>query len=261
MTDAAPQPIAAAPALPIGERILLCGGLAALTALAWLYLVRMPMAPQDLGGLGARMLSALPPRLADLWLTFMMWAVMMVAMMVPSASPMVMAYARIASARGDRPALRVWLFTSGYIAVWTLFSAAATAIQFALLHWSLISNALVTTPLASAAILAVAGVYQLTPLKEACLGRCQSPIGFFMTHWRDGAAGALRMGLAHGAFCVGCCWMLMALLFVAGVMNLAWVAAISAFVLLEKATPWGRAIANASGIALLASAIAIALRR
>jgi predicted metal-binding membrane protein len=261
VSDAAPQPIAAEPALPFGERILLCGGLAALTALAWLYLVRMPMAPQDFGGFGARILSALPPRLADLWLTFMMWAVMMVAMMVPSASPMVMAYARIASARAGRPALRVWLFASGYIAVWTLFSAAATAIQFALLHWSLISNALVTTPLASAAILAVAGIYQLTPLKKVCLGRCQSPIGFFMTHWRDGAAGALRMGLSHGAFCVGCCWMLMALLFVAGVMNLAWVAAISAFVLLEKATPWGRAIANASGIALIAGAVAIALRR
>jgi predicted metal-binding membrane protein len=251
----------AAPTLPIGERILLYAGLAALTALAWLYLVRMPMTPQDLGGLGARMLSALPPRLADLWLTFMMWAVMMVAMMVPSASPMVMAYARIASARGGHPALRVWLFASGYIAIWTLFSAAATAIQFALLHWSLISNALITTPLASAAILAATGIYQLTPLKQVCLGRCQSPIGFLMTHWRDGAAGALRVGLMHGAFCAGCCWMLMALLFVAGVMNLAWVAAISVFVLLEKATSWGRAIANVSGIALIACAIAIALRR
>jgi predicted metal-binding membrane protein len=261
MSDAAPQPIAAVPALPIGERILLYGELAALSALAWLYLVRMPMKPQDLGGLGARMLSALPPRWADLWLTFMMWAVMMVAMMLPSVSPMVLAYARIASARGGRPALRVWLFASGYLAVWTLFSAAATAIQFAFLHWSLISNALVTTPIVGAVILAVAGIYQLTPLKSVCLGRCQSPIGFFMTNWRDGAAGALRMGLAHGAFCVGCCWMLMALLFVAGVMNLAWVAAISVFVILEKATPWRRAIANASGIALIASAIAIALRR
>jgi predicted metal-binding membrane protein len=261
MSDAAPQPIAVAPALPIGERILLYGELAALSTLAWLYLLRMPMMPQDLGGLGARMLSALPPQWADLWLTFMMWAVMMVAMMLPSVSPMVMAYARIASARGGRPALRVWLFASGYLAVWTLFSAAATAIQFALLHWSLISNALVTTPIVSAVILATAGIYQLTPLKKGCLGRCQSPIGFFMTHWRDGDAGALRMGLAYGAFCVGCCWMLMALLFVVGVMNLAWVAAISVFVILEKATPWRRAIGNASGIALIASAIAIAMRR
>jgi predicted metal-binding membrane protein len=256
----APQhPVAVARALPVGERTLPYAGLVALTGLAWFYLVRMPMTPQDLGGLGARMLSVMPPRLADLWLTFMMWAVMMIAMMLPSASPMVMAYARVASARGSRPALRVWLFASGYIALWTLFGAAATAIQFALLDWSLISNALVTTPLVSAAILAAAGIYQLTPLKQMCLGRCQSPIGFLMTHWRDGAAGAFRMGLAHGAFCVGCCWMLMALLFATGVMNLAWVAAISVFVLLEKATPWGRAIANVSGVALIACSIAIAL--
>jgi len=261
MNEAAPHPIADAPALPIGQLVVLYGELAAISALAWLYLVRMPMSPQDLGGLGARMLSALPPQLSDLWLTFMMWAVMMVAMMLPSASPMVAAYARIANVRGGHPALRVWLFAGGYLAIWTLFSVAATAIQLALVHWSFISNALVTAPLVSAAILAVAGVYQLTPLKQMCLGRCQSPIGFFVTHWRDGAAGALRMGLEHGAFCTGCCWMLMALLFVVGVMNLAWVAAITAFVLIEKATPWGRSIANVSGVALIAGALAVALRR
>jgi predicted metal-binding membrane protein len=174
---------------------------------------------------------------------------------------MVAAYARIASTRGGRPTLRAWLFAVGYLAIWTIFSAAATAIQIALLRWSLLSNALVTTPIVSAVILAVTGIYQLTPLKEVCLSRCQSPIGFFMMHWRNSAAGALRMGLRHGAFCVGCCWMLMALLFVAGAMNLAWVAAITAFVLLEKATPWGRAIAHVSGVALIAGALVIAFRR
>jgi predicted metal-binding membrane protein len=261
MSEAAPPPIAPAPTLPLGEQALLYAELAALSVLAWLYLVHMPMTPQDLGGLGARMLSALPPEWADFWLTFMMWTVMMVAMMLPSASPMVMAYTRIASARGGPHPLRAWLFASGYLAIWTLFSAAATAIQFALVQSSLLSNALVTTPLVSAAILAIAGIYQLTPLKNVCLGRCQSPIGFFMTHWRDGAAGAFRMGLAHGTFCVGCCWMLMALLFVAGVMNLVWVAAITVFVLLEKATPWGRAIANASGVVLIAWAVAIVIHR
>jgi predicted metal-binding membrane protein len=237
--------IASAPALPIGERILLYGELAVLSALAWIYLVQMPMTPQDLGGLGARMLSVLPPQWADLWLTFIMWAVMMVAMMLPSTSPMVIAYARIASTRGGCPTVSAWLFALGYLAIWTLFSAAATVFQFALVQWSLLSNALVTTPIVGAAILVVAGVYQLTQLKETCLGRCQSPIGFFMTHWREGAGGALRMGLSHGAFCVGCCWMLMALLFVTGVMNLAWIAAITAFVLLEKATtPAGSARAD-----------------
>jgi len=256
-----PDSIASAPALPLGDRIILYGELALLSALAWLYLVRMPMTPEALGGLAERMLSVLPPQWADLWLTFMMWAVMMVAMMLPSTAPMVMAYARIASARGGHPKVRTWLFAFGYLAIWTVFSAAATALQFALAQSSMLSNALVTTPIVSAAILAVAGIYQLTPLKEACLGRCQSPVGFFMTHWRDGASGALRMGLSHGAFCVGCCWMLMALLFVAGVMNLAWVAAITVFVLLEKATPWGRPIANISGVALIGAAFLIAFHR
>jgi predicted metal-binding membrane protein len=149
----------------------------------------------------------------------------------------------------------VWSFVAGYIAVWTLYSVAATASQIALQQLAL------ATPLVGAIILAVAGIYQFTPLKQACLGRCQSPIGFLMTHWREGATGAFRMGLQHGAFCVGCCWMLMALLFVVGVMNLAWVAAISAFVLLEKGTPWGYLIARVSGAALIAGAIAIAFRR
>jgi len=252
LSASSPQASFTAPALPIGERLLLWGGLAALTALAWLYLIRMPMSLQDLGGLGARMLSALPSRWADWPLTFMMWAVMMVAMMVPSASPMVMAYARIASASGERPALRVCSFVAGYIATWTLFSVLATASQIALQQLAF------ATPFIGATILAVAGIYQFTPFKRACLGRCQSSIGFLMTHWRDGASGAFRMGLQHGAFCVGCCWMLMALLFVVGVMNLAWVAAISVLVLLEKATRWGNAVAKVSGVALIASAIAIA---
>ena len=238
--------------MPIGERILLWGSLAALTILAWLYLIRMPMAPQDLGGLGARMLAALPSRWADWPLTFLMWAVMMVAMMVPSASPMIMAYARIASARGVRPTLRVWSFVAGYLAMWTLFSVLATASQIALQQLAF------ATPLIGAIILATAGIYQFTPFKRACLGRCQSPVGFLMTHWSDGASGAFRMGLQHGAFCVGCCWVLMALLFVVGVMNLAWVAALSAFVLLEKATRWGGVIAKVAGVALIAGAIAIA---
>jgi len=139
--------------------------------------------------------------------------------------------------------------------MWTLFSVVATASQIALQQLAL------ATPLVGAIILAVAGIYQLTPLKQACLGRCQSSIGFLMTHWRDGASGPFRMGLQHGAFCVGCCWMLMALLFVVGVMNLAWVAAISAFVLLEKSTRWGNAISKVSGVALIAGAIVIAFVR
>jgi predicted metal-binding membrane protein len=217
----------------------------------------MPMTPRDLGSIGALLTTAMSPHWAEVWLTFVMWAVMMVAMMVPSASPMIETYARIARSRSGASASNVWLFATAYIVVWTLFSGAATAGQIALQRGALITSGFVTTPLVSGMILAIAGLYQLTPLKQACLSQCRSPIGFFMTEWRDGGTGAFKMGLKHGAFCVGCCWMLMALLFVLGVMNLLWVAAISVFVLLEKVTPYGRAIARITGVAMLVSGIAL----
>jgi predicted metal-binding membrane protein len=245
------------PALPLHNRVVIWGALGALTALSWLYLVRMPMTPRDLGSIGTLLTAALSPRWAEMWLIFMMWAVMMIAMMVPSASPMIETYARIARARSGASAYNVWLFAAAYIVVWALFSTAATAGQIALQHATLITRGFRTTPLISGIILAIAGLYQLTPLKQVCLGHCRSPIGFFMTEWRDGAAGAFKMGLKHGAFCVGCCWMLMALLFVLGVMNLLWVAAISVFVLLEKVTPYGRAIARITGVAMLVSGFAL----
>lgn len=251
---------AAPPALPLRERLTLWGGLAMITALAWLYLIRMPMAAEDLPGIAARLLLALPPQAADLWLTFMMWAVMMVAMMLPSASPMIVTYARIARSRGDSSRHAVWSFAGAYVVVWTLFSVAATVGQFALQRAALLRGDLTTPPLIGAIILAGAGVFQLTPLKDACLGQCRSPLGFFMTQWRAGSAGAFAMGFKHGAFCVGCCWALMALLFVMGVMNLVWVAALSALVLVEKATPYGRAIARTSGVAMVIAGAALAFR-
>jgi predicted metal-binding membrane protein len=170
---------------------------------------------------------------------------------------MIETYARIARSRSGASAYNLWLFAAAYIVVWILFSAAATAGQIALQRGALITSGFVTTPVVSGIILAIAGLYQLTPLKQVCLSHCRSPIGFFMTEWRDGVAGAFKMGLKHGAFCVGCCWMLMALLFVLGVMNLLWVAAISVFVLLEKVTPYGRAIARVTGVAMLVCGFAL----
>ncbi len=231
---------------PIRDRVVLWGGIIAITALAWIYLIIMPMGAES--------------RLVDAILMFLMWAVMMVAMMLPSAAPMLSTYARIASARVAYRAYHVWMFAAGYFVMWTGFSLAATALQYALQSVSIVSSSMRTTPLAGGIILMVAGIYQLTPLKNVCLKRCRTPIGFFMTNWRDGAAGAFTMGLEHGAFCTGCCWMLMALLFVAGVMNLAWVAAISVLVLLEKAAPFGRAIALASGVAMIAAGVVLAIR-
>jgi predicted metal-binding membrane protein len=193
----------------------------------------------------------------DVALTFAMWSVMMIAMMTPSASPMIELHARIAAGNGES-ASTSWLFAAGYLAAWIAFSAVATVLQFVLDRAAMLTGTLRVSPLAGAAILVVAGIYQLTPLKSACLAHCRSPIGFFMTEWRPGAAGAFKMGARHGLFCAGCCWMLMAILFAAGVMNLAWVALIAAFVLMEKLAPWGNVIARIGGAALIGSGIALA---
>jgi predicted metal-binding membrane protein len=231
---------------PLRDRIVLWGGIVVLSALAWIYLIIMPMGASS--------------RLLDAALMFLMWAVMMVAMMLPSAAPMLATYARIASAREGTRAFDVWMFAGGYFVAWTVFSLAVTAVQYALQSVAIVSNGMRTGPVAGGIILLIAGIYQLTPWKNSCLKWCRTPIGFFMTNWRDGARGAFRMGLDHGAFCTGCCWMLMALLFVAGVMNLAWIAAISVLVLVEKAAPYGRAIARASGVAMIAVGLVLVIR-
>jgi predicted metal-binding membrane protein len=259
---------ALASVLKMSDRLAIWGGLAALSGLAWLYLVRMPT---DMGG-GAGAMADMPgmPGMraaapmahpwspAALWLTFLMWAVMMVAMMLPSSAPMVTTYLRVAQARSRYARLHVWLFASGYVLAWTAFSVAATALQAALDRAAVLTGAMRVAPLLGGVILGLAGAYQLSPLKHVCLRKCQSPLGYLMTHWREGAAGAVEMGFRHGVFCVGCCWMLMALLFVAGVMNLLWVAALTAFVLIERATRWGGAIATASGFVLIACGLALA---
>ena len=245
------------PRLPRRERLTLLAALAAVSALSWLYLIRMPMMPTDLGALGARLFSVLPPGFANLWFTFMMWAVMMVAMMLPSASPMILTYAAIARRHRGTAGHTVWVFAGAYVLVWTVFSAVATAGQLMLANTPLLENASRATSITGGVLLTLAGLYQLTPVKNACLAHCRSPIGFFMTAWREGTAGALVMGIKHGAQCLGCCWMLMGLLFVFGVMNLIWVAALSILVLLEKLAPFGHTIARASGVAMLATAIAL----
>jgi predicted metal-binding membrane protein len=210
---------------------------------------------------GVRLLAVLPPRLADLWLTFMMWSVMMVAMMLPSASPMMLTYAAIVRRHPGNSAYAAWVFTGAYLVIWTLFSAAATASQLLLEHASLLYGGTRATSAAGAVLLTLAGLYQLTPFKNLCLAHCRSPLGFFMTEWRDGITGAFIMGIKHGMRCLGCCWMLMGLLFVFGAMNLIWVAALSILVILEKLAPFGYAIARVSGAAMLAGAIALAFHR
>jgi predicted metal-binding membrane protein len=190
----------------------------------------------------------------DAGLMFVMWAVMMVAMMVPSATPMVLLYAHVLRSRaGDtEPLVPTGAFFAGYVSVWIAFSAAATTLQWALEQAALLSPMMVSTsPKFGGIVLIAAAVYQWTPAKDTCLRHCRSPIWYLSTHWRHGVGGAYVMGIQHGAYCLGCCWVLMALLFVGGVMNLLCIAAITIFVLIEKLAPFGRGVGRA-GAGLLA---------
>ena len=191
-----------------------------------------------------------------------MWAAMMIAMMLPSAAPVILLYGKVqrTSAGGNVGALTL-AFLAGYLACWTAFAALAALLQLELQCGALASSMsmALTSKQAAAGLLIAAGVYQLTPLKDACLGRCRSSAQFLSRHYRPGAAGAVRLGLLHGAHCVGCCWLLMALLFVGGVMNLLWIAGLTLLVAAEKLLAKGRALARIAGAAMIAWGAAILL--
>jgi predicted metal-binding membrane protein len=181
-----------------------------------------------------------------------MWAVMMAAMMLPSALPTAVTFARVCERAGERP--RLWSFISAYLLVWLLFSIAATAAQWVFQNAGWVNPMIVSTSAwLSASLLLIAGVYQFTSLKRICLGHCRTPIGFLLGEWRAGMLGAFRMGLRHGMFCLACCWAMMALLFVGGVMNLPWIAALAVAVAIEKLAPHGHAVALTIGVGLIAA--------
>ena len=235
------------------ERVLVVAGLLAVIGLAWGYLLAGAGTMEDMGGMLMPMSSG-PWNLSHGITMFAMWAVMMAAMMLPSAAPMILLYASIARgrvARGEQVA-GAGVFAAGYLSVWTAFSLAAVALQFVLERAALLSPMMEASSIALAGmILMGAGIYQLTPLKQACLRHCRSPLEFVLTQWREGRHGAHVMGLHHGAYCVGCCWVLMGLLFVGGVMNLAWIAGLAAYVLVEKLAPAGHWIGRLAGIGLI----------
>jgi predicted metal-binding membrane protein len=223
-------------------------------ALAWAYTVYLA---HDMGNMHMGMGMAMPKMqswsLMDFVSMFLMWAVMMVAMMVPTAAPMILIFANVNRKRQEqeRPYVPTAVFLSGYLLVWTGFSVLATLAQWGLHEAALLSPMMVSTSsILGGILLLAAGIFQWTPLKYACLKHCRSPLSFLMTDWREGYRGALIMGLRHGGYCTGCCWFLMALLFVAGVMNLLWVATITAFVLVEKAVPRGDLVGRIAGVAL-----------
>jgi predicted metal-binding membrane protein len=204
--------------------------------------------------------AAAPWSAVEFAFVFAMWAVMMIGMMAPSAAPMILTYAS-AGRKGrlaGRPFAATGWFAAGYFLAWMGFSLAATLVQ-----WALEREALLDPRMASASntlgavVLIAAGAYQWTPLKDVCLAQCQTPLGFLMRHggFRADVRGCLRLGLRHGAYCVGCCWVLMALLFVVGVMNVLWIALLALLVLLEKLTPWGRWIARVAGVVCVVAGV------
>ena len=217
------------------------GGLILVTGVGWLYLVYMVWGMSNMDNPTAQLF--MPAMMhwgpSDLALVFLMWTLMMAAMMLPSATPMVRLYARSAEAQTDvSPTLLTNAFVGGYLAVWTAFSAVITLAQWGLLDLRLLTPGMESAnPWLSATLLISAGAFQFTPFKNACLNKCRTPLGFLMTEWRPGLGGAFVMGLRHGAYCTGCCAMLMLLLFVLGVMNLVWIVVLTMIVLAEKLMP------------------------
>jgi predicted metal-binding membrane protein len=241
------------------DRRVVVASLLLVAALAWIYLWREAGAMDDMS---RQMDMSFPMAMTpDFALTFVMWAVMMVGMMLPSAAPTILLYAALVRKQSTTspPLAAAWIFTAGYLAAWTAFSLLAAVLQVGLEHAMLLSSMMVSANHAlSAGILIGAGVYQVLPLKDVCLTRCRNPLLYLTTHWRTGRLGAFRMGAEHGSYCVGCCWTLMLVLFVAGVMNLLWVALIAAFVFIEKLLPFPHYTSRVASLALVAAGIVIA---
>ena len=237
------------------DRIIVICGIALVSVLAWMYMLYLAWGMKNLD---MSMEMSLPQMQSwgavDFSLMFIMWTVMMVAMMVPSATPTVLMFARIYRKRCERqePVVSTGMFLLGYLSAWAWYSALATFGQWGLHSAALFSPMMVSTsPILGGVLLLAAGIFQFTPLKHACLTHCRSPLGFLLNEWREGSRGAFIMGLRNGNYCVVCCWALMSLLFVAGVMSLLWMAVIAAFVLVEKVAPGGQWVSRISGLLLI----------
>jgi predicted metal-binding membrane protein len=240
--------------LLLRDRWVLVSALILIIALCWAWIV--PMARDMYGSMDSSS-AWMMTRTWDfthLVLLFAMWVVMMIGMMLPSAAPTLLLYACIVrkSPESERAGTYVYSFAAGYLLIWTAFSLLATVLQRWLAHLLLLSPMMESRGWLGGALLIVAGLYQLTPFKRNCLESCRSPAAYIAGHWKRGGTGALRLGIGHGLYCLGCCWALMLLLFVGGVMNLWWIAALTIFVLLEKLAPLGAQGGRLSGLLILA---------
>jgi len=244
------------------DRQVVITAIAGLVAVSWSYLWFMA---RDMNSAGMSLMMTSP----NAWTgqvalaVFLMWAIMMVGMMLPSVAPLILLYTAILRQREKPPPVLTctWLFLLGYLASWCLFSGTTTALQWWLSSLKLVSPMMIgTSKILNGSILIAAGVYQWLPLKAACLKHCRSPAIYLAEHKRPGLSGAFIMGLHHGTYCIGCCWILMLLLFVGGVMNLLWIALLAGFVLIEKLLPWGKNFGRVGGaLMIVAGAVFIAL--
>jgi predicted metal-binding membrane protein len=251
------------------DRLIVAAALGVIAVLAWAYVLWLA-ADMDMGGMDMSALRMIPAGIGMMaptaapWsaiefaFVFVMWAVMMIGMMAPSAAPMILMYAR-AGRQGQsagKPLAATGWFAAGYFLAWIGFSLAATLAQWVLERAALLDDRMASAhTVLGAVVLIAAGLYQWTPIKNACLAQCQTPFRFLITHggFRSNVRGCLHLGLLHGSYCVGCCWVLMALLFVVGTMNVLWIALLSLLVLLEKLTPWGRWVARIAGAVCIAA--------
>lgn len=245
------------------DSVVVAAALAVITALAWAYVLRLAadMDMDDMDMTPAEMALMMQPAytpwaLADFGFMFAMWAVMMIGMMTPTAAPMVLLYTRVAAkaAQSGKPFAAAGWFLGGYLLAWTLFSFAATVAQWGFERLLILDPMMMSASKSfNGVVLIVVGIYQWTPLKRACLKQCQAPLSFVQRYggFRPQASASLRLGWRHGLYCTGCCWALMALLFIGGVMNLLWIAMIMIVVLAEKLIP-GRWLPRLTGTAFIA---------
>jgi predicted metal-binding membrane protein len=237
----------------VRDRLVISIALAALTVLSWAYLVL----PGEVRIGGERLMPCCG---VNFGVTLAMWIVMMIGMMLPSVAPMVLTHAAVTRRRvaHGAPFVPSGLFLLGYLLSWGGFSLAAALVQWLLYRAAFLDrHSLAVGPWAGSAVLIGAAVFQLSPAKDACLSHCRVPLGYFMTEWREGNIGAVSMGLRHGAFCIGCCWLLMAVLFAVGVMNMLWVGVLTAFVLAEKILPWPRVVVWSGSAVCVVGAVAL----
>jgi Predicted metal-binding integral membrane protein len=246
------------------DRFIVLTALSLICVLSWLYIIYLynQMYPMNMHALFFAMPMTSQWSWTDFVLLFLMWFVMMIAMMTPSVTPLVLIFTLINRKRQQQqnPYVPSGYLLCGYFFVWAAFSLLATLLQWLLQRVALLNPEMVTTSkVLGGIILITAGLFQFTPLKNTCLRNCRSPLSFIHQYWKDGKAGAFGMGMRNGIYCLGCCWIIMILLFVSGIMNILWIAIITLFVVIEKVLPSAKVVSSIAGILLIVLGIIILL--